>query len=322
MGHYFEGLMRQTGLKFGPSSSAVDRHGERAAQPIPPLDSERRVLVDPVVPVGSESAESPSSPPGELDATGRAEAGFEPQAPRAEELDQDVAVTPRVSGPLEPPQSAPLHEKATHGREIEVDSINTPFTPESMEEGSPTPRQTRDTQTGDSDVLQIDQEVDKTEAHQPLLARQQDEESISTPTPERVESARVDKGEQSIARPNPHTHPEPSPGQDVVRQVLEWIGEEESRPKDAIHTEPAEPISQNLLGQERSIEQPVSVVTQDSVVEQQQSLQLSIGSIVMTVEGPPSNVEVQPGRPRDPHPTPAPASEPPVRLSRHYLRLR
>jgi len=174
--------------------------------------------------------------------------------------------------------------------------------------------------------------VPEAELHVVEEIRQLDEGQASPPPVKSSESPATAAaephefpGDEAYAQPEyiveTQNQPESS-GQKIVRQVLEWIGEEKPQQENAAEDAASAQVIQNLHESKRVFEHRESLVVEPSVVEQEQSLHLSIGSIVMTLEGQPGDVSAVPERQQRSRQFPQPTAEPPIRLSRHYLRLR
>jgi hypothetical protein len=116
--------------------------------------------------------------------------------------------------------------------------------------------------------------------------------------------------------------PEPSSAGEVVRQVMDWMGEEGSKEETVLASEPRENVIASPLKHETAMRGSEPNAVEPSIVETQQSLHLSIGSIVMTLEGTPGEARSQSEPQPEYRPAPATSAAPPLRLSRHYLRIR
>lgn len=299
MDRYFKGLIRQTDLTIETAPPIGALSADREQLPLSSLESERRFMIDPPPnPVPEQAGPGPAEP-NPRDASGQTAAGFKAQPLRPADVEHvqreldEPARTPESPGSV---SSSPIDHLASSESELEAHaSVGT-------------------TASEAADDVAGKERSQASELHG----------TVEYASPSLVPPA-AEKAHRPAERQPPRNltdDPETSPAQQVVRNLLDWIGEE--APEANVHedAESTLPILPTPPDQTGDIQHPVPGGVEPAVVEQQQSLHLSIGSIVMTLEGSPNEVETQPRPRRQERPVRAEPTEPLLRLSRHYLRIR
>lgn len=296
MGRYFKGLMRQTDLTFGPASPVDAHSADRGRQPIVPLEFEQRVLVDPAPRPVPEQAGPASQDPMPPDTPIQTAAAFEVQPLRPGNAEREQAEPTRTPEPSGPKSSRPLGSLAPSEGGLEAQAA-----------------------AGAAELKASDDAGGQERSQAAEL-----QGTVEHASPSLVLPA-AEKAHRPVERQSPGSladQPEASPAGQVVRNILAWIGEE--TPEENAHeiAESPLPLLPTLPDQTADIQHPEPGRVDPAVVEQQQSLHLSIGSIVMTLEGSPNEVEMHPRPQPQERPARTEPSDPPFRLSRHYLRIR
>ncbi|MEJ2571849.1 MAG: hypothetical protein P8Y98_15050 [Anaerolineales bacterium] len=282
------------------------------------MDQERRVFVEPTHAAGPELL--PSSQTRMPRRSTQAGVDSAAEVPIPIEKDREAVEAARASDPIQAtaPESADEFESNEHGVEAAVhDGLHsTEPVNETQSVGHPSASE-RSLVTEDLDGIETGQSLgEKPGSIDPNQIVGSGDRSTSTAMEHQQD---VDHSWQVSLESR--ERPQLSTGRQIVRQVMEWVGDENPR-QSVVEAESVERGGKVLPAQTIIDTLSTRPVQQPSVVEQQQSLHLSIGSIVMTLDGSVSEAAVQSNPQRKSQPAPSTAPEPPMRLSRHYLRIR